>query len=283
MYSERIRLRRALWWGRDTPRSPREDLRRLAMLLTRIPAGAPASRWRRGEHWERRLFNKLNARAFACAQGCRVPDLYWEGRWLTRSALASLPDRFVIKPAIDAVRRNAYVMAGGQELLRGEPLSRARLFDRLRAARGLVSHVPLLAEELVPDEAGERVLAVDYKVHTFAGVIGAIQVIHRSPGPAMPAVNRFYSADWEPFDDPMFAGLPQAPPGEPPACLAGILADARTLGAAVGSYVRVDLYATSYGSVFGEFSSTPHGGDGFTPFANAYFESLWRRHCPDRI
>lgn len=283
MYSERIRRRKALWWGRGAPRSLREDLRRLEMLMTRIPADAPASRWRRGEHWQRRLFNKLNAREFARAQGCRVPELYWEGRLLTRSALASLPERFVIKPAVDTRRRNAYVMAGAHELLRGERMPRARLFDRLRAGRGRLSHVPLLVEELVPNEKGERVLAVDYKLHVFAGVIGAIQVIHRSPGPEMRAANRFYSTDWEPFDDPMYTGLPQAAPSEPPACLARVLEDARTLGGVVGSYMRVDLYATCQGSVFGEFSSTPHGGEGFTPFADAYFESLWRQHCPDQI
>jgi hypothetical protein len=58
---------------------------------------------------------------------------------------------------------------------------------------------------------------------------------------------------------------------------------ARTLGAAFDAYVRVDLYATSRGCVFGEFSSTPVGGKYYTPFADAYFESLWQRHHPGSV
>jgi hypothetical protein len=284
MFSDRLRKRMRLWWGRPRGgQTPLDHLRRLEMLLTRIPADAPESRWRRGEHWPRRLANKLNARALASRLGCAVPAGYWDGRLLTRRALAALPERFVLKPAVGTRHQGAYVMAGARELLTGATLTRAELFERVRAERGRLAHVPLLAEELVTNERGEHALAVDYKVHVFGDEIGAIQVIHRSSGPDTPAVHRFYTPDWRPFDDPMTTILPTGPPSAPPACLAELCEAARTLGSFFPSYVRVDLYATRVGCVFGEFSFTPANGEHFTPFADAYFEALWRDHFPDAV
>lgn len=284
MFSERIRTRSRLWWGRPRAgQSLLDDLRRAEMLSTRIRPADPTCRWRRGEHWQRRLLNKLNARELAVALHCRVPELYWHGRRLTRSALQSLPAAFVLKPAVGRSHIGVYVVAGSRELLTGAPMTRGQLFDRIAADRGRLSHVPLLAEEFAANEKGEHVLAVDYKLHVFADTIGAIQVIHRSPGPDMPAVHRFYTPEWQPFDDPMNTILPQGPPSDPPACLPEMLGAARTLARAFETYVRVDLYATRRGCVFGEFSSTPAGGNHFTPYADEYFESLWRRHLPGKI
>jgi len=253
------------------------------MLYTRIRPAAPASRWRRGEHWQRRLLNKLNARELARALHCQVPELYWHGRHLTRPALRSLSEAFVLKPAVGRSHLGVYVMAGSRELLTGAPMTRDRLYETVTADRGRFSHIPLLAEELVGNEKGERALAVDYKFHVFDDTIGAIQVIHRYSGPDMPAVHRFYTPEWQPFDDPMNTILPQGPPSDPPSCLPEMREAARTLARAFDTYVRVDLYATRRGCVFGEFSSTPAGGEHFTPYADEYFESLWQRHVPGKI
>jgi hypothetical protein len=284
MFSDRIRRRRRLWWGQPRAgRTLRDDLRRLEMLLTRLHPDDPESRWRRGEHWQRRLSNKLNARVFAQRLGCAVPALYWHGRRLRRSRLESLPERFVIKPAIGTRHRGIHVVAGSRELLTGAPMTRGRLYDCLRAERGRLSHVPLLAEELVRNENGEEVLAVDYKIHVFGGEIGAVQVVHRWSGSDTPAAHRFYTPDWRPFDDPMCTTLPMGAPSDPPSCLPQLFDAARTLGAAYEAYVRVDLYATPRGCVFGEFSCTPANGELFTPLADEFFEALWRRHHPDGV
>lgn len=189
----------------------------------------------------------------------------------------------MLKPVVGTRHRGAYVMAGTRELLTGATLTRDELFERVRTERGRLSHVPLLAEELVTNERGEHALAVDYKLHVFGDTIGAIQVIHRSPGPDTPAVQRFYTPDWRPFEDPMSTRLPTGPASAPPACLAQLCEAARTLGSFFATYVRVDLYASRAGCVFGEFSFTPSGGGHFTPFADACFEALWSEHFPDAL
>ena len=44
----------------------------------------------------------------------------------------------------------------------------------------------------------------------------------------------------------------------------------------LGMFTRVDLYATTRGAVFGEFTPQPQGGKGFTPAADRWLGSLWR-------
>ena len=50
----------------------------------------------------------------------------------------------------------------------------------------------------------------------------------------------------------------------------------RTIGAALGMYMRIDMFATSRGAVFGEFTPTPHGGNGYTEYADKYLGSFWK-------
>ena len=40
--------------------------------------------------------------------------------------------------------------------------------------------------------------------------------------------------------------------------------------------MRIDLYATTRGSVFGEFTPTPQGGKGYTPAADRWLGNLWQ-------
>jgi hypothetical protein len=41
-------------------------------------------------------------------------------------------------------------------------------------------------------------------------------------------------------------------------------------------FVRVDLYASEDGPVMGELTANPHGGKGYTDFADLWLGSLWR-------
>jgi hypothetical protein len=47
------------------------------------------------------------------------------------------------------------------------------------------------------------------------------------------------------------------------------------------TYVRIDFYASRVGCVFGEFSPTPAKGNFFSPFADRYFERIWRETFPE--
>jgi hypothetical protein len=62
-----------------------------------------------------------------------------------------------------------------------------------------------------------------------------------------------------------------------------MLSGVRKIGAAYGSFVRVDMYATTAGAVFGELTGTPSEGNGYSDFADKYFGELWSETCPAMI
>ncbi len=288
-FSERINKRLHLWWRNPQylaevrPRHLPGLLQRLDQRYIAVKSSQSESRWQRGEYWQRRLVHKLNGREFAKKLGCDVPKLYWQRRLITPSAILSLPAEFVIKPTKGSGRKGVYVMSGCREMLSGECFTVGELYARLVARRGRLSSNTILAEEFIKDEKGRCTLPVEYKVHVFGDTVAAVQVILRSSASGSGATHRFYSSDWEPFSDQMNTGIYQGPTIEPPNCWKQLLSDARKLGNAWGTYVRVDMYASERGPVFGEYSSIPAEGNFFTPFADEYFGSIWARECPTQL
>jgi hypothetical protein len=128
----------------------------------------------------------------------------------------------------------------------------------------------LLVEPLI--EGGEHGL-VDYKFHTFAGKVFAIQVDvdrftdHR---------RNFYDGQWKRM--PFGLLYPQAPfDVPPPPLLPEMLATAELIGAGF-SYVRVDLYALAGAVKFGEVTFYP--GAGLELFDPRGFDGLFGAQWP---
>lgn len=284
MFSDRIEKRNQLWWHETGSRpSFIEYLRRLEMVLVNVPDDAPLSRWKRGEFWQRRLLNKRNGKVFAARLNCRVPELYWHGRFLTRSIVSSLPEQFVFKPVTGAGQSGIHVMCGSRELIRDRTLTRSQLFDQIVSERGRLSHLPMLAEEYIPGEEGRGTLPLDYKFYMFADRVGAIEVVNRTSGLGEKNTHHFYTPEWQPIDDPMQTYLDPDVARDPPACLPLLLSVARTLGGEIGTFMRIDLYAKGGDCYLGEFSSVPYQGKTFTPYANQLFETFWQEACPAEI
>jgi len=158
------------------------------------------------------------------------------------------------------------VVANGVELLRGE--SSRRLGRPLRH----------LVEEFARSEEGAYERPVNYKLHTFAGTVAAVMVVERTAA-GEPRL-RHYTPAWEPFDDPMNTVCPLADVRDPPACLDELLACGGRLGKALGTYMRIDLFATDRGCMFNEFSSTPLSGLHNTPYCDELFGRLWAEMDP---
>jgi hypothetical protein len=146
---------------------------------------------------------------------------------------------------------------------------------------GRIARVPLLIHEFVRTEAGEYKVPIEYKCHVFGDVVGAVQVVEKRIGQR--STNRYYSPAWEPLSEKMHDATRIGRFVDPPVCLEEILATARTLGRAYGTYVRVDLYATDEGCVFGEFAATPSRGMNIAPYADQYFGSLWQELLGDAV
>ncbi len=275
-FSQRINARLRLWWDLPPRRGGRlrrytlHQLRERYMLRHRDD---PHQAWHCCAFWQRTLINKWNSREFVAKHGGRLPALYWRAHVPSRTRLSALPSHFVIRPVWGTSRQSVYVVAEGRDLLRAEPFSAAVLRRSILRSGWLAWTLPILAEEFVRSEDGQYRLPVEYKCHTFGDTVAAVEMIERTG--ANTARHRYYAADWRPMPDPMNTILPQAALAAPPRCLDEMLDLAGRLGGAIGTYVRVDCFATDRGCVFNEFASTPANGRGFTAFCDDLFGGLW--------
>lgn len=287
-FSERIARRHRLWW-RSGPqplyawRTYRDALHWQREKRTSRTRDDADEAWRCCAFWQRSLVNKWNGREFAARHGCTVPELYWRGRRAFAPAAlrrASLPRHFVLRPVWGSGRRGVYVVTDGRDLLRDQAASPAELGARLLRSSPRSWTAPVLLEEFVRTEEGHYRLPLEYKCYTFGDTVAAVEMIERSSIYAGGARHRYYTPDWKPFADPVNLGLPPLPHADPPRCLDQMLRNAVRLGAAFGTFVRVDFFSTDRGCVFNEFSSTPGKGTAYTPYGDELLGALWTAKYP---
>ena len=268
------------WWSPPRPgrRGVRDAIHRLRERRTFHQRDQPEEAWRCCEVWQRNLINKWNSREFAARHGCLLPELYWHGTNPAAAPFESLPEEFVIRAVRSASKESVHVVSGGRELLRGEPASPRRLRERLPRAGMVRRPVMHLIEEFARSEDGGGGIPPNYKCHAFGGHVAAVYYVE-SAGPGEWR-QRYYTPDWQPFDDRMNTFVPEAELREPPGCLEEMVRLAGRMGAELGTYMRIDFFATDRGCVFNEFSSVPVGGRENTPYCDELFGELWAEHVP---
>jgi len=282
-FTERLHQRMSVWWGVPggwrNPWTWHRPVHRVVDRHRLRDRTWPLERWRCCDLWQRALHNKWNAREFAAMHAVPVPELYWHGRRIGDLPLRQLPEHFVLRPVWGSRGIGTHVITRGRDLLQERSYTDAELRAALRREHGAIARVPILAEEFMTTEEGDYRQGVEYKFYAFGDRVAAIlQVEHRG----RTILQRHYRADWTPFDDPMSTMRDLADPRPRPSRLDDLLDIARRLGGSYGTFVRVDLYLTAKGCYFGEFSSVPYEGHGFTPWADEYFGRFWDETCPDR-
>jgi hypothetical protein len=286
-YSERLARRRQLWWGR--PRqwgklaAYRDAWHRWNEWHGVRARTDPETLWQCCPYWQRSLLNKTNGREFAARYGVPLPRLYWRGRVLQRVPLEGLPRDFVIRPTRGASRRGVYVIDDGHEILRCRPAPPAAIRHWIRHPRALPWLLPILIEERIRPPDHSHRLPTEFKCHTFAGTVAAVQMVERHDIHKDGVRQRCYTPGWEPFADPISTVVPLADVIAPPPGLEQIVRHAETLGAALGTYMRIDFFLGAQGWVFNEFSSMPVNGHRSTPYGDAFFGALWAERCPDGV
>jgi teichuronopeptide biosynthesis TupA-like protein len=280
-FSDRIATRRRLWW--EVPPPPRglgEVVHRVRERRARRSRHDPAEAWRCCRLWPRTVINKWNGREFAARHGCDLPALYWAGSSRRRAPLESLPDSFVIRPVFGASRRGVAVVAQNRELLRDAPTSPAELRRRMPRLKAVRWPARVLIEEYIGPEGGDAALPIEYKCHTFGDEVAAVEVTSRWA--AQEAKHRYYTPDWEAVPDSINTSLPlDDRRRDRPLFLARMLELARSIGAELGTYMRIDFFGSARGCVFNEFSSTPFDGKNNTPYCEELFGAAWKRKHPD--
>ncbi len=215
--------------------------------------------------------------------GCTVPELYSYAASSRDVPFDALPDRHVIRPVLGFARHGTFVMNAGVDLLSERRLTNADLTALLSSQRG-AGRGPFLVEEVIERDDGSGRLPIEFKCHTFGNEIAAIQVTEREHGRTGGAVTRYYTSDWQPFDDRMDEVLPLAPLSGPPVFLEELLETTARLGTAIGTYMRIDFFGSAAGPVFNEFSSVPCKDEPmFTPYCRDLFGAIWNEQFPDAI
>jgi hypothetical protein len=211
--------------------------------------------------------------------GVAVPELLWCGRDLARFPVDALPARVAVRRAWGAGSAQTHLLVDGRELLDDRPCTPQELHAGLRRQYGRWTVHPLLLEEFLEDAAG-KTRATQFNVYCFAGHVGLVEHVEHM---GRASHRTAYDPAWAPFPHGVYAGRATAEIIAAPLELEEMLNVARRLGASFGSFVRVDLYQSSKGIYFGEFSSTPFNGTNILPWADHLLGQLWQEHCPESV
>jgi hypothetical protein len=252
-------------------------LRRLRLRLRRAPLElGPSFRYKLhearrlnrkyGNELARRLTWKPYARELAISVGVAVPRLLQRVNDPVEIEWDELPDEFVVKPAkgLSAIAVFPVVRQSGTlwSLLDQRPVTAQEIVETCsHAARSnrWVSRETMV-EELVRRSDGRLAPPVDWRMYAFHGRVELIrQRDTRGTRERRSDRVRFYGPDWTPLgrirlDTHVSRRLPS--PRHPDE----LVSAAERLSSRVPlPFVRVDLYDSEEGPVFGEFTPYPGG------------------------
>jgi hypothetical protein len=232
--------------------------------------------WKCCKYWQRKLSNKLYAKLFVQELGINTADLLWHGKNPKEIPFSSMPDEYVIKLSEGWSSHNVLPIMKKINLFTGKAMNVSEInsFISSRISSKEFRNSYIMVEELLKPN-NNSLLPDDYKLFCFNGQVKFIQVINRIKNSHV-----WYSKSWELINDQMNLtynfGIPETIPNN----LTEIISTGEKLSKAYDyTFVRIDLYNTTKGVVFGEFTHTPWVGKSnklFTPFANIQLGKLWR-------
>ena len=232
--------------------------------------------------WQKKLSPKIAGRDYVNELGLKVPELYWKGDDLASiPSFERLPNQFVLKPEKGWSSNNVYCMKNGEDILTHTPHDRNSLILALSNDKFVSENKPtIMIEELLEPEIKQRNdgLPRDFKFYCFGDEIAMIHVaLRKSEVNKGENEHQYYTPDFKLFSQRIMEKRDQGRTPIPrPDCWDEMVNAVRTIGRELGIYMRIDMYATNRGAVFGEFTPTPHGGNGYSDFADRYLGSFWK-------
>jgi len=230
---------------------------------------------------DKHLAEKMAGRKYAKSMGVKVPELYHQSERIESiPSFDTLPSKFVIKPSRGWSANNVFALLDGTNLLDGNDWTREEIIEHI-VAQPKVNENPrttMMVEEFLVSWDGEERIPLDYKFYMFGEKVSYIHVVERNSN-TNTRLNRHWFVDenWEPIPNQIM--LKQSHDENPvviPYCSEELVWAAKLLGKNLNMFMRIDLYATKRGAVFGEFTPQPHGGRGFTEWADEWLGALWK-------
>lgn len=230
--------------------------------------------------WE--LNDKVSGYEFARSHGVPIPRVYGEYARATNIDWTAAPAELVLKLTTGASAQAVWPLVrqgeGYRDLLSGSPdaLSPEELVARIETARD--GHTTVLMEELLPTPSGFALeVPPDYKLLCFHGVVGMIAVVGRPQRSGKRIASRFLAPDGADLGDAL-VGILVDPALPTPDHLDELIDVGERLSASIMSpFVRVDMYDTSDGIVFGEITPQPGGNHVLREDVDLHLGELWER------
>ena len=227
-----------------------------------------------GAHWTAGISPKIKGIEFVRSLGHAVPETYGIFPCLAEVPLDQLPPDVVLKPQHGYSAKGVFLLRNGVDQITGHAASR----DWLLAEAGKSAALSYMAEELLVNFDGRGGAPLDYKFSCFGPRVVYCTVIERNTIKGSGDLNRYWymTPDWKPvpmrlrWDIRPERGIAPAPP-----FLDKMFAMASDIGRHLDVFMRIDLYATTRGPVFGEFTPFPARGREVTPLANLWLGAMW--------
>ena len=231
--------------------------------------------------WQGQLSEKSAGLLWAKQQGIQTPEILWSGEDLSEiPSLKDLPKRVVIKPSKGFSANNVLCLDNRVNVLDGVVWTDERIQHEFKSDDFLkrVKPIWMVEEFLKPESWSEdEKIPRDWKFYCFGEEIALIHVVLRNSTVDKYAnVHHYFSPDLRQFQRRICSSRPV--PDEPlffPECWDEMVNQVKMLGKKLGCFMRIDMYATDKGPVFGEFTPTPEGGEGYTEWADRYLATFW--------
>ncbi|WP_298992206.1 ATP-grasp fold amidoligase family protein [uncultured Pseudokineococcus sp.] len=222
---------------------------------------------------------KLDAHAWADRLGVRHATLLAQVPEAGQLPWSTFPEVFVIKPVRGAASDGVHMLRREGRHLRSlkldQQLTEQDVTENLRAlsATGRISS-DLLVEEMVVDPRRAHEGPVDWKFSTFFGEVGLVEAKVSVAG-GKPRW-KLFDENWDDLGDGWVDHHVLADGLQPPVHAAELMETARRISASVPRpFLRVDLYDSVDGPVFGEITPAPGGPRGFRRDIDHKLGRLW--------
>ena len=233
--------------------------------------------------WQRKLDNKLNSKYFVQKLGIKVAKLIWYGTDPALIPFESMPTSYVIKSTSGSRNEQVIPVNNGVNMFTRKPISASEIksfFENL-CTREEFKGSGIIVEEYLTAGPGHN-FPMEVKLFCFGGEPFCIQHVDR-----WTSSYYWYDKFWNPLRDQINLLGKIGARIKMPQNLDEIIKTGEILSKAYNSpFVRIDLYNTSEGLYFGEFTPTPVAGYArfyYTPYANITFSRLWEKALTKQI
>jgi hypothetical protein len=220
--------------------------------------------------------DKLYCYSFVRRLGVQTPKVLWIGDVQDLPTLDTLSSNVVIKPVSMSDAQGVFLLKNGRSAFDDNTK-----YTQQQIINGIVDtpfmtpvKIPTMAEEFLESYHEGDIIPRDYKFYCNGDNVFMVCVVCRTTKIVADSLkNSHYSLDvnFEPLPETVVEGYPfSLDVPEKPSYWDTMVDHVKRIGREVGYFVRIDMYATKTGPVFGEITPTPNSGKGYTDYGSKY-------------